>query len=54
MFRPNQYNQIVVSDIGIFLWLAGMITFGYYKGLLELLRVYFIPYLWYAHDFLPR
>jgi omega-6 fatty acid desaturase (delta-12 desaturase) len=49
MFRENQYSQIILSDFGIVLWVAGMIYFAQQQGALELLRVYFIPYLWVNH-----
>jgi omega-6 fatty acid desaturase / acyl-lipid omega-6 desaturase (Delta-12 desaturase) len=46
IFRDNQYGQIIISDIGVILWLAGMAAMIYYQGFFEFLRVYFIPYLW--------
>jgi len=49
MFSPSQWGQIVLSDIGVAFWLAGLIygvkTFGFF----EVLRTYFIPYLWVNH-----
>jgi hypothetical protein len=46
MFRPNQYNSILVSDLGIIAWIIGMVAFGYTQGFLELFRVYLVPYFW--------
>jgi omega-6 fatty acid desaturase (delta-12 desaturase) len=48
-FRENQYNQIVISDVGILLWIAGMTYFAKQQGFLELFRVYLVPYLWTNH-----
>lgn len=48
MFAPHQFNQIILSDIGIILWLATIITWSYYRGFTEVFRVYLVPYLWYA------
>jgi omega-6 fatty acid desaturase (delta-12 desaturase) len=46
MFKKHQWMDIVVSDVGILLWIGAMATFGYYQGFLELFRVYLVPYLW--------
>jgi uncharacterized membrane protein len=48
MFAPHQYNQIVLSDIGIVIWLAAVITWSYYNGFAEVFRLYLVPYLWYV------
>lgn len=47
MFAPHQYNQIIISDIGIFLWLGTIIAWSYFKGFTEVFRLYLVPYLWY-------
>ncbi|KAF9267464.1 delta 12-fatty acid desaturase [Marasmius fiardii PR-910] len=49
MFTPKQYAQIIVSDIGIFFWLAGVMTWIYYKGFVEVFVLYGVPYLWVNH-----
>ena len=46
MFAPHQYGQILLSDVGIFLWLAVVATFIYYKGFFDVFRVYLVPYVW--------
>lgn len=46
MFAPHQYNQVVLSDIGIAIWLGVIITWSYYKGFAEVFRLYLVPYLW--------
>lgn len=49
IFRDNQYSQIIISDVGILLWLAGIATYIYKAGFVECLRVYLVPYLWVNH-----
>jgi omega-6 fatty acid desaturase / acyl-lipid omega-6 desaturase (Delta-12 desaturase) len=49
MFKPEQRGQIIVSDIGVFIWLAGLIAWTYTRGFAEMFRVYFVPYLWVNH-----
>ncbi|KAG7088467.1 hypothetical protein E1B28_012456 [Marasmius oreades] len=49
MFSPKQYSQIILSDIGIFLWLAGVLGWIYYKGFAEVFVLYGVPYLWVNH-----
>jgi omega-6 fatty acid desaturase (delta-12 desaturase) len=49
MFAPHQRNQIILSDIGVVLWLAALITWSYYKGFAEVFRLYLVPYLWVNH-----
>jgi omega-6 fatty acid desaturase (delta-12 desaturase) len=49
LFSPNQYGQVIVSDIGIVLWLAGVIAAIYHFGFFEVFRTYLVPYLWVNH-----
>ncbi|GBE85196.1 fatty acid desaturase-domain-containing protein [Sparassis latifolia] len=49
MFSPHHRNQIIVSDVGIALWAAGVITWIYYKGFAEVFCLYLVPYLWVNH-----
>lgn len=49
LYAPHQAGQVFISDVGIVLWLLGMITFANYFGVSTLLRVYFFPYLWVNH-----
>jgi omega-6 fatty acid desaturase / acyl-lipid omega-6 desaturase (Delta-12 desaturase) len=46
MFAPHQYGLIILSDIGILLWLAGVSTWMYYRGFAEVFTLYLVPYLW--------
>lgn len=48
MFAPHQYDKVVLSDIGIGLWLGTIIACSYYRGFAEIFRLYLVPYLWYA------
>jgi omega-6 fatty acid desaturase / acyl-lipid omega-6 desaturase (Delta-12 desaturase) len=54
MFAPHHYGQIVWSDIGIVLWLAGLATWIYYKGFAEVGRLYVVPYLWQVYHYLTH
>jgi omega-6 fatty acid desaturase (delta-12 desaturase) len=46
MFAPHQYDSIVISDVGILLWLAGIVGSIYKFGFLDVFRLYLVPYLW--------
>lgn len=49
MFSPSQWGQIIISDVGVLLWLVAL----YYSintfGLFEVFRTYFVTYLWVNH-----
>jgi len=49
MFRPHQYGQIVLSDIGIVIWLGGVIAAIQHFGFADVARLYLVPYLWVNH-----
>ncbi|EMD39805.1 hypothetical protein CERSUDRAFT_112068 [Gelatoporia subvermispora B] len=49
LFAPHHREQVLVSDIGIVLWLAAVVAGIYYKGFAEVFRVYLVPYLWVNH-----
>ncbi|KAH7884987.1 fatty acid desaturase-domain-containing protein [Phlebopus sp. FC_14] len=49
MFAPHQYGAIILSDLGILLWLAGIIGSSYAFGFATVFRVYLVPYLWVNH-----
>jgi len=49
MFAPHQGTQIIISDIGIFLWMAALAACVYSFGLATVFRVYGVPYLWVNH-----
>ncbi|KAH8998685.1 delta-12 fatty acid desaturase [Lactarius akahatsu] len=49
MFAPHQFGQIILSDIGILLWIGTLTAWAYQSGVLQVLRVYLVPYLWVNH-----
>ena len=46
MFAPHHFSQIILSDVGIFLWLATLVAWTYQSGFSQVVRVYLVPYLW--------
>lgn len=46
MFGPHQFGQIILSDIGVFLWLGTLAAWAYQSGFSQVLRLYLVPYLW--------
>jgi hypothetical protein len=48
MFAPHQRDQIILSDIGILIWLAALATWTYYRGFAEVFTLYLVPYLWFV------
>jgi len=49
LFAPHQFGQVLVSDLGIFIWLAALVGWSMTRGTAEMLRVYLVPYLWVNH-----
>ncbi|KAK2465236.1 hypothetical protein APHAL10511_002590 [Amanita phalloides] len=49
MFLPHHRNQVLISTIGILLWLTGISTWIYQSGFQEVFKVYLVPYLWVNH-----
>ncbi|RXW24515.1 hypothetical protein EST38_g1329 [Candolleomyces aberdarensis] len=49
MFAAHQYNSVVVSTIGILIWLGGIFAAIYTYGFSTVFRVYLVPYLWVNH-----
>nr|BAF45335.1 fatty acid desaturase [Coprinopsis cinerea] len=49
MFAPHHYNQVLLSNLGIMIWLAGIIASINHWGFSTVLVVYLIPYLWVNH-----
>lgn len=49
IFRASQYWDVIWSDIGVALVLAGLGVWAYYRGVTEVFLTYFIPYLWVNH-----
>ncbi|KAG2358321.1 fatty acid desaturase-domain-containing protein [Suillus spraguei] len=49
MFAPHQRDSIILSDIGIVLWLAGVAGSIYTYGFWTVFRLYLVPYIWVNH-----
>ncbi|KAI0259825.1 fatty acid desaturase-domain-containing protein [Gloeopeniophorella convolvens] len=49
MFAPHQSGQIVISDVGILIWLGALAYWSYSSGFSTVLRLYVVPYLWVNH-----
>ena len=51
MFKPSQYWDIVISDIGVIFWAIAVGAAIYTWGFADVFRVYLAPYLWYLSYF---
>ncbi|KAJ7780570.1 oleoyl phosphatidylcholine desaturase [Mycena maculata] len=49
MFAPHHRGQVIISDIGIFLWIAALAAAIYTYGFSTVSVVYGVPYLWVNH-----
>ncbi|TRM61050.1 fatty acid desaturase-domain-containing protein [Schizophyllum amplum] len=49
MFGENHYNQIMISNAGIIIWMTVIGTWIYQRGFAEVFRLYLVPYLWVNH-----
>ncbi|QRV77288.1 Fatty acid desaturase [Ceratobasidium sp. AG-Ba] len=49
LFAPHQQNQILLSDFGVFIWLATLFFWSMKRGFFEMFTIYFVPYLWVNH-----
>ena len=52
MFAPHHYGQIIISNVGIFIWLGAIAASINTWGFFTVFRTYLIPYLWYVTYFL--
>ena len=46
MFAPNHYGQVIMSVVGVAIWLAIIAASIYVKGFTTVWKVYLVPYLW--------
>jgi omega-6 fatty acid desaturase / acyl-lipid omega-6 desaturase (Delta-12 desaturase) len=46
IFAAHQYQQIVISDVGVLLWIGALVYASYTFGFGTMMRVYGLPYLW--------
>ncbi|KZP26759.1 delta12-fatty acid desaturase [Athelia psychrophila] len=49
MYAPHQYKDIVISDLGILIWLGTVIASIWAYGFGPVFRNYIVPYLWVNH-----
>jgi omega-6 fatty acid desaturase (delta-12 desaturase) len=49
LFAKHQFWQIIVSDLGIILWLAALVYWSKTRSFTEMVRLYLIPYFWVNH-----
>ncbi|KAG8949759.1 hypothetical protein FRC04_008299 [Tulasnella sp. 424] len=49
LFAPHQYTDIIISDFGVLIWMAGLAYAFKTYGFLNVFRIYFLPYLWVNH-----
>ncbi|KAG8974640.1 hypothetical protein FRB90_009745 [Tulasnella sp. 427] len=49
LFAPHQTNDVLISDLGIFLWIASIVYSIKVHGFLNVFRIYLLPYLWVHH-----
>lgn len=46
IFAPHQRDQILLSDVGVLLWIAALVYSSMTFGFGTMMRVYGVPYLW--------
>ncbi|KAI6041419.1 fatty acid desaturase-domain-containing protein [Pisolithus marmoratus] len=49
VFAPHQYGAIILSDIGILLWLGAIAASISAYGFATVFRLYLVPYFWVNH-----
>jgi omega-6 fatty acid desaturase / acyl-lipid omega-6 desaturase (Delta-12 desaturase) len=49
IFAPHQHNQVIISDVGVLLWIGALAYWSMTRGFLEMARIYGVPYLWVNH-----
>ncbi|KZT42629.1 delta-12 fatty acid desaturase protein [Sistotremastrum suecicum HHB10207 ss-3] len=49
LYAPHQTGQVLISDLGILIWLGTLAAWAYTRGFAEMFRIYFVPYLWVNH-----
>lgn len=46
MFNPHQYFEVLVSDLGILIWMGAVGAAIFQYGFLNVFCIYLVPYLW--------
>ncbi|KZV91102.1 delta-12 fatty acid desaturase [Exidia glandulosa HHB12029] len=49
LFEKRHFWQIILSDIGVFLWVAGLVYWSFAQSFGDMMRLYGVPYLWMNH-----
>ncbi|KAG8989682.1 hypothetical protein FRB93_003539 [Tulasnella sp. JGI-2019a] len=49
LFAPHQFIDVIISDVGVLVWLTAIGISINTFGLLNVFRVYLMPYLWVNH-----
>ena len=49
IFAAHQSSQIIISDVGVLLWIGALVYWSITRGFLEMARIYGVPYLWVNH-----
>lgn len=49
IFAPHQYGAVILSDIGVLLWLGAVAAAISTYGFVTVFRLYLVPYLWVNH-----
>ncbi|KAF7291577.1 Oleoyl phosphatidylcholine desaturase [Mycena chlorophos] len=49
IFSAHHFGQVLVSDVGVFLWIAGLVAATRTWGFGTVFVVYGVPYLWVNH-----
>ncbi|TDL15824.1 delta-12 fatty acid desaturase protein [Rickenella mellea] len=49
LFAPRHYNQVLISNFGILMWLSLLAAWTYTRGFAEVFCIYLVPYLWVNH-----
>ena len=49
LYAPHQFWQIVVSAIGVLIWLSTLIYWSNARSFGEVVKLYIIPYMWMNH-----
>jgi omega-6 fatty acid desaturase / acyl-lipid omega-6 desaturase (Delta-12 desaturase) len=49
LYKPTEVNQILISDLGIAIWMSALYYWGSEYGWRNMLSYYFVPYLWVNH-----
>lgn len=46
MFAPHHYGQVIMSGVGVAIWLAVLAVSIYLMGFATVWKAYLVPYLW--------